>query len=77
MNESRTCANGGTNLTQVGSPPVRRYYELVGADGIVYSVKFEKAAHAAEQAKRLWPDQEQDPDRTGKGWDIQLIGVDG
>ena len=29
----------------------------------------------AEIAKQLWPDQEQDPDRTGAGWDVQVAGV--
>lgn len=36
MNESRTCASGGTNLTQRRSPPVPRL-RLVGPDGKRYA----------------------------------------
>lgn len=35
MNESRTCAGGGTELTQVGSRPVR--YRLIGPNGERYA----------------------------------------
>ena len=63
-------------------------YELIDKDGRVYMAGssdgmmlrrfvFESAMEAASFAGRLWPNQEQDPDRTGKGWDIQLVGVDG
>lgn len=37
MNESRTCADGGTKLTQVGSPPVRGRFRLIGNDGRAYA----------------------------------------
>lgn len=57
--------------------PNQTIYQIVRANGEVLTAKFTSARQAAEQAKRLWPDQEQDPDRTGKGWDIQLVGVDG
>lgn len=53
--------------------PVR--YELIDKDG--RSVRtFINARAAAEHAKYLWPDQEQDEDRTGKGWDIQIVGAE-
>ena len=73
MNESRTWANGGTNLTQAGSPPV--HYELIDKDGNRVSLHY-TAFDAAQEAGRRWPDQEQDPERTGKGWDIQIVGVE-
>ncbi len=51
-------------------------YELIGADGKRRAI-FKSAQQAAETAKRIWPDQEQDEDRTGKGWDVQVVGCDG
>ncbi len=54
----------------------RSRYELVRADGVVSPMKFDTAAQAVEAAGYLWPDQEQDEDRTGKGWDVQVIGCD-
>lgn len=49
-------------------------YEIVAKDGIVHG-PFESAKEAAEYAKHEWPDQEQDPERTGKGFDIQVVGA--
>ena len=49
--------------------PVR--YELIDKNGNVHDT-FNTAGNAAAMAKHLWPDQEQDSDRTGKGWDIQI-----
>lgn len=67
--------NRGTNEHSVtvglpadASPP---RFVLVDSDGKWRQV-FYHARAAAEYAKHLWPDQEQDPDRTGKGWDIQI-----
>lgn len=48
------------------------FYELVDKDGKVYG-RYNLASTAAIRARFLWPDQEQDEDRTGKGWDIQAI----
>lgn len=31
------------------------------------------AAALADTAKKLWPDQSQDEDQTGKGWDIEVV----
>jgi hypothetical protein len=49
-------------------------YELIDRAGNVYDT-FNTAGNAAAMAKHLWPDQEQDPDRTGNGWDIQIAGA--
>lgn len=65
----RTDLKSGTPLTREGSRPVR--YELIDKDGSLVNTAG-SAAFLAQQAARLWPDQEQDPDRTGKGWDIQI-----
>lgn len=37
---------------------------------------FDCALHAANWARKTWPGLEQDPDRTGKGWDVQVVGAD-
>lgn len=46
-------------------------YELIDKDGKVVS-EYLSAEAAAKVASWMFPDQEQDPDRTGKGWDIQV-----
>lgn len=71
MNEHRTPSNSDTDLTQPRSGPVR--YELIDKDGKSVA-QFAKAEYASDFANVRWPDQEQDPDRTGKGWDIQVVG---
>jgi hypothetical protein len=48
-------------------------YELFDKDGIGRGT-FYNASMAAEAAKRLWPEQSQDPDRAGIGWDVQVVG---
>lgn len=35
---------------------------------------FDSPVHAADWARRTWPGLEQDEDRTGKGWDVQVVG---
>lgn len=35
--------------------------------------QFRTAKAAADWAAHLFPDQEQDPDRTGRGWDVQVV----
>lgn len=67
----RTNSKSDTGLTRRDSRPV--LYELVDKDGKVRSWKFSSAVRAAEYAHHLWPDQEQDEDRTGKGWDVQTV----
>ena len=49
--------------------PVR--YELIDKDGLAVEVAT-SAQWLANYAKYRFPDQEQDEDRTGKGWDIQV-----
>lgn len=48
-------------------------FELIDKDGMAWPWQFHTAQAAADRAKTEWPDQEQDPDRTGKGWDIQVV----
>ncbi len=33
---------------------------------------FDTAQEAGEFAKDAWPDQEQDEDRSGRGWDVEI-----
>lgn len=74
--------NKGRSVTDA-LPAVR--YELIDKDGKpvilrtfgtgeLRALTFETAAGAAEYACTVWPDQEQDPDRTGKGWGVQVCG---
>lgn len=53
-------------------------YEIVAKDGRVFgfNITFGSATEAARYAKVLWPDQEQDEERSRKGWDVQLVGCD-
>ena len=53
-----------------GKSPPR--YELIDKDGNVVEA-FVTAEAAARRAQFLWPLQEQDEDRTGKGWDVQVV----
>lgn len=59
-----------TPLTQVRSVHVR--YRLLARDGLAFG-PYPTAKMAAERAAEFWPDEEQDPDRTGKGWDIEAV----
>lgn len=47
-------------------------YKLIGPDHKAVGL-FETAIAAAKYAAEVWPFLEQDPDRTGKGWDIAVI----
>lgn len=58
--------------SKVTNPP---RYEVVSRNGHISSAKFESAQAAAIYAKECWPDQEQDPERSGKGWDVQIQGA--
>jgi hypothetical protein len=53
--------------------PNRTRYEVVDKDGKLIKGKFRTAQEASEAARWMWPDQEQDEDRTGKGWDVQAV----
>lgn len=66
----RTESKIDTPVARDVSRPV--LYELIDRDGVNHGERT-SAAYLAELACRLWPDQEQDPDRTGKGWDIQVV----
>lgn len=72
VNDSATNASTRTGSAQPRSGPVR--YELISKIGVPHGT-FPSAELAALRALTLWPDQEQDPDRTGKGWDIQVAGA--
>jgi hypothetical protein len=47
-------------------------YELIDKDGNVYG-PYASAYHAGLAAKAAWPDQEQDEERRGYGWDVQAV----
>lgn len=49
-------------------------YELIDKDGNVVATNV-SAIHLGFVAGQLWPDQEQDEERSGKGWDVQVVGV--
>jgi len=67
----RTDSKVDTPVARGSSRPVR--YELIDKDGNAVSGKEFDTAHAAGRyAQFLWPDQEQDEERTGKGWDVQV-----
>lgn len=72
MNMAGTDSKIDTPLARGGSRVVR--YELIDKRGRACG-QFWSAEAAAIYAKTCWPDQEQDPDRTGKGWDIAVVGV--
>jgi len=68
VNGSGTVVDIDTRLTRDSSR-----FELIDKDGNAYRTKFASTREAVYAASLLWPDQEQDPDRTGKGWDIQVV----
>jgi hypothetical protein len=71
VNDGGTDARSGTQLTQPRSGPVR--YELIDRFGMLRG-RFDTAHDAILAAERIWPGEEQDPDHTGKGYDIQVVG---
>lgn len=51
-------------------------FYLIDKDGNVYGYqRFASVVEAARRAKELWPNQEQDPERSGRGWDVQAVGA--
>lgn len=64
--------NGTGNYRGNGAKAVP-LYRLLDKDGIAFG-PYESAAAAAAMARELWPDQEQDEERSGKGWDIEIVG---
>ncbi len=74
VNGTGSTAKTDTPVTRGRSGPV--HYEVVNKHGSVCVGKFSSAIAAGAAAREWWPDQEQDPDRTGKGWDVQVVGCD-
>jgi hypothetical protein len=62
-----TCQEIDTPQTHPGSR-----YVLIDKHGNQYG-PYASAYHAGLAAKAAWPDQEQDEERTGKGWDVQAV----
>ena len=60
-----------TKVARGRSGPVR--YELIDKDG-KHVCESSSIVTLERLARHHFPDQEQDEDRTGKGWDVQLIG---
>lgn len=50
-------------------------YELIDKDGKVVGAD-SSVTLLADIARIRWPDQEQDEERSGKGWDVQVAGCD-
>ncbi len=72
---TKTANIHGTSGGSVTEGLPGRRYEIVSSRGHISSLKFDKATDAVAYAKECWPDQEQDPERTGKGWDVQVCGA--
>ncbi len=53
----------------------KHLFELIDKDGVVRA-RSECGLTLAIAARDLLPDQEQDPDRTGAGWDIAVVGTE-
>lgn len=64
--------NGKDDL---GNTPHPARYELIDKDGRAVDLKFGSVKAAADYAERFFPGQEQDRDRTGRGWDISVVGA--
>lgn len=47
--------------------------EVIDHRGAVHG-PFKNMERAAAFARCRWPNQEQDAERAGKGWDIQIVG---
>jgi hypothetical protein len=73
MNEGRSKAGIDTQVTRGRSGPVP--YEVVDYRGKIHG-PFRSVIEAFAYADAKWPDQEQDEDRTGQGWDVQVVGYD-
>ena len=64
--------NGTGNEASIRAKAVPRYW-LIDKEGRVCERIFLSKMEAATYAQRAYPDQEQDEDRTGKGWDIEVV----
>lgn len=72
MNMAGTDSKIDTPLARERSRVVR--YELIDKDGGKHG-PFYTIISARAYAEGHWPDQSQDPDRTGRGWDIAVVGA--
>lgn len=63
----------GTKRDLENHSPTR--YELIDKDGKVVGTD-SSATLLADLARVRWPDQSQDEERSGRGWDIQTVGAD-
>jgi hypothetical protein len=72
VNLGGTCVVIDTKLAQRRSGPVR--FESVSYRGEIFG-PYDSMEAAAQAAKEKWPDQHQDEDRTGAGWDVQVEGA--
>lgn len=71
VNESETNPKSGTPVTQRRSGPVR--FRLISPSGHSMGT-FDTALEAASASSGFWPGIGQDEDRTGAGWDIEVVG---
>jgi len=66
----RTNLMDSTHMAHESSRLVR--YRLLDREGIAFG-PYPTAQAAADMARELWPDEQQDEDRTGAGWDIEVV----
>jgi len=62
-----------TQVARGRSGPVQ--VEVVDSRGDIHG-PFNGWVEAFAYADAKWPDQQQDEDRTGAGWDVQVVGCD-
>lgn len=70
VNSTETSGQTRTPLTQPRSQPV--LFEIISYRGEVFG-PFTTIAEARAWAVDKWPHQEQDEERTGEGWDVQVV----
>ena len=71
-NMDRTDSKIDTRLAHRSSRPV--LFEIISYRGEHFG-PFKSLAEARAWALDKWPHQEQDEERTGEGWDIQVAGI--
>lgn len=70
-NDAGTRERFDTSVAHEGSRPVR--YELIDKDGNKHGPLY-TIEQCRTYAAFYFPGQEQDEDRAGKGWDVQVVG---
>lgn len=68
MNTQGTSGGSVTEALPARYELIDKYGRVVGRHGRT----FKTAIHAAEYAKFIFPEQEQDENREGRGWDVQI-----